>query len=885
MPFHAFISYARRTSSAEAVALKSGVESYARKWNRARSTDVFLDDASLSAAASLEGTISHALKESEWLIVLLTEAAALSPWVDQEASWWLEHKTTDRILLVHVDGHLAWVKDHGFSQESTCVPPSLRTLSVEPRWVDLTWFSAPDSLASEDPRLAEFVLQVFCPLHGLDRHEAVALRDARVLRAKRLTRITISTLSILLGLALASGAVAVVQMRTAQEQTALATLRLLNSESQRLAPQNSGLARLLAAQAASMSDDDQTKRTLFGALSYGEHLVGELHHPTKPGAIATSTDGATVIIAAADGEVRRWDVTTRTLETIGTACADAERLQASNSGRVIVASCVGGRGFAFANGQRFDLGEVRHVAVSPSGKTIAYVKGDDESVIVQEVTSAGIAIKATGTVPSGALYVSLRDDSEFTVMNYLEPAAFVFSVRPWKEIYRMRYPGVPPEYKRILSRTGGALYDSKSVWRRVDGGGYAGPFAIASNQVYLDTTPAALSDSGDLIAYADASGGGIVVAASALAAADVQVRARLEAGANIGPIVIAGSTRVVAAHDGVISVWDLNASWTAATRHSGNLGEVAAGGELLVPNDSGSHFAYGDPNPTIYDAEGRAVWRSGGAARDMTWFLGWKNEEQFLVVRDDRVMLATIPIPGFTQTWAIPDGLLPGAWDASTNRVVLHDSSSLHALDLDSGESVATSLDGWDVASFSRDGSKLIATRGDVYAVWNSRMERKLYESSDRLELVDSGDVVVAAPAGPEYVALDGSRRIALGENSFNTRTVSPDGKLYLSTEVRGYTKIVPLAGGQEWGRVPMELFDDDTMGTFAMAAFSGDGNRIFIISSSGSPDYKPVLITLDLRTTDLVRIVCDTVRRGLEPAEWKTITGGEAPDALACHP
>ncbi len=881
MPFHAFISYARRTSSAEAVALKSGVESYARKWNRARSTDVFLDDASLSAAASLEGTISHALKESEWLIVLLTEAAALSPWVDQEASWWLEHKTTDRILLVHVDGHLAWVKDHGFSQESTCVPPSLRTLSVEPRWVDLTWFSAPDSLASEDPRFAEFVLQMFCPLHGLDRHEAVALRDARVLRAKRLTRATISTLSILLALALISGVVAVLQMRTAQEQTALATLRLLNSESQRLAPQNSGLARLLAAQAASMSDDDQTRRTLFGALSYGEHLVGELYHPTKPAALATSADGTTVVIADADGELRRWDVKTRALETIGSLCPDANRLHTSSSGRVIVGSCVSGQAFAFANGQRFELGEVQDVAVSPSGKTITYVRSDHRAVVVVGVSSAGVTTKATGTVPPGTLYISLRNDSEFVVMNYLEPAAHVFGIRPWKEIARMRYPGVPPEYKRILSSTGDALYDSKSVWRRVEGGGYYGPLAIASTQVYLDTTPAALSDSGDLIAYADAAGA-IIVTQPALAATDVQVRARLEAGANIGPIAIAGSTRVVAAHDGVVSVWDLNASRTAATRSAANVGEIAAGGELLIPNGSGSHFAYGD---IVYEAAGRPVWGSDGRHEETGRFLGWKDDEQFLVARDNQVALATIAIHGFAKSWPIRDELRAGAWDASSKRVVLYDSSSLYALDLDSGERVATSLDGWSVESFSRDGSKLIATRGDVYAVWNSRMERKLYESSDRLELVDSGDVVVAAPAGPEYVALDGSRRIALGENSFNTRTVSPDGKLYLSTEVRGYTKIVPLAGGQEWGRVPMELFDDDTMGTFAMAAFSGDGNRIFIISSSGSPDYKPVLITLDLRTTDLVRIVCDTVRRGLEPAEWKTITGGEAPDALACHP
>ncbi len=79
MNFDAFISYSRAGSAKEARALKIGLERYARPWNRARSTRVFLDDASLSAAPSLTGTLLQSLTESEWLIVLLTEEAAQSP--------------------------------------------------------------------------------------------------------------------------------------------------------------------------------------------------------------------------------------------------------------------------------------------------------------------------------------------------------------------------------------------------------------------------------------------------------------------------------------------------------------------------------------------------------------------------------------------------------------------------------------------------------------------------------------------------------------------------------------------------------------------------------------------------------------------------------------
>lgn len=322
MGFDAFISYARKSSTDEAVALKQGLEAYARRWNRARSTDVFLDDASLSAAPSLEGTLSRSLMESEWLIVLLSEAAAASPWVDQEVAWWLEHKSPERMLLVQIDGRLAWTRGEGFTSDSTCVPPALRQLAVEPRWVDVTWFNQPDSLRQDDPRFTEVVLQLFCPIHGLERSQAVALRDANVRRAKRLTRGAITALSTLLTLALVASAIAVNQRSEAVAQRDQAIRLAMVSQAHDLVGTNDALAMAFSIEATVGSDSTQALRTLTSAQvsraqAAGQQLGAPLRgHASTLNALALSHSGDLLASGDMDGRVVLWDIASRSQRAV-----------------------------------------------------------------------------------------------------------------------------------------------------------------------------------------------------------------------------------------------------------------------------------------------------------------------------------------------------------------------------------------------------------------------------------------------------------------------------------------------------------------------------------------------------------------------------------------
>lgn len=106
--FHVFISYAREASSELALDVQTGLERFAKPWNKLRAVRVFRDDASMSANTALWTTIQRALQESEWFVLVATPPAAASEYVNNEVAWWVTHKGAHRLLLVHAAGTIAW---------------------------------------------------------------------------------------------------------------------------------------------------------------------------------------------------------------------------------------------------------------------------------------------------------------------------------------------------------------------------------------------------------------------------------------------------------------------------------------------------------------------------------------------------------------------------------------------------------------------------------------------------------------------------------------------------------------------------------------------------------------------------------------------------------
>lgn len=882
MSYDVFISYARATTTEAAGALKRGLEQYAREWNKARSTRLFLDDSSLTASASLGASISSALGSARWLVVLLSEAAAQSPWVDREIAWWLTNRGPDSLLLVQVDGRVSWTEGEGFSPESTAVPTSLSLLTTEPRWVDFTWFNSPASLKTEDPRFGEIVLQVFCPIHGLDRGEAVALRDANVRRAKTLTRVALITLSLLLVAAIVSALTAVAQMRTAQGQRDLATARLLATESQRLRDENVGLSRLFAAQAAMSSDEPETRRTLFQSLASGPHLVGETVG-RRAAVLALLPDGSSVFFGDPAGAVWRWDVSERRTLRLGDGCAPLMGLTASDDGRVVVGECGpdSPKGFALADGVRYEFPEALAVSVSPSGQTVAVLGGDSE--LLMGLGKGSPTRQPLNLSASWGADVALRDDQTLVVLSRtfnLEPETLaVFDIPSGSEAARFELPDTAPENPVWLSRSGEVVYDSQHVTTWDAGTRRTIPRAVdASGEIRYFTT-AAISEKGTLVA-SEREGGRLEVTRPSQSTASVAVVATLESGERLDALAVTDSGRVVAARRETITMWDIHHASPVLRQTPGTTMDAEGGTDVSV-SPSGSRVAIGD-------VFGMSIWSDAGEkirdVGDGTWLLAWRDDAHYFVWREGTVRLQEVDTGVEVSTWQPPRSLKPfgllGGWDSKAQVLVFGSPHALLRLDPGSGMFEERPLGGRQLEGISADGLRVSVKDGDARTVWDSRMSTQIYEAppSSYLVLLDNGDIEQSAPGSNGGVWLDPgnpSESMAVTQHYFSRLPVSPNGELYLSTERSGMVKIIARDRDRELARFPAGLLVGMTVSI--RGAFSRDGNTAVVLSNGG------MLTWVTLKREALLDAVCSTVNRSLTPAEYREVTGSDPDVRLAC--
>src|ERR1700754_416135 len=140
--YDGFLSYSHAVDGRLAPALQTGVERFAKRWNRTRALRIFRDKASLAANPSLWQVIERALARSDWFLLMASPEAAASVWVGREVDWWLRHRGADGLLIVVTGGELCWNEDlGGFDPAvSTALPPALYgAFRAEPLWVDARW--------------------------------------------------------------------------------------------------------------------------------------------------------------------------------------------------------------------------------------------------------------------------------------------------------------------------------------------------------------------------------------------------------------------------------------------------------------------------------------------------------------------------------------------------------------------------------------------------------------------------------------------------------------------------------------------------------------------------------------------------------------------------
>ena len=268
MAYDGFISYSHAADGGLAPALERGLQRLAKPWNSRRALRIFRDDTGLSTNPHLWSSIEKALDVSEWFVLLASEEAAQSEWVNKEITHWLATKGVERILPVVTDGSWDWDPAKGdFTAASSGVPEALRgALRDEPRHLDLRWARDETDLDLRNSHFRSAVADLAAPMHGVakDELEGEDIRQHR--RARRLARGAMGLVTVLMVIAVVVSIFALAQRNSARTATAAANERLLESESQAQLDSNHQLATLLALEADRRAPSAATRNALVNAV-------------------------------------------------------------------------------------------------------------------------------------------------------------------------------------------------------------------------------------------------------------------------------------------------------------------------------------------------------------------------------------------------------------------------------------------------------------------------------------------------------------------------------------------------------------------------------------------------------------------------------------------
>jgi hypothetical protein len=215
--YDGFISYSHAADDLLAPRLQAGLQRFAKPWWQRRALRIFRDEASLSANPHLWSSITEALDQSDWFVLLLSPEAAESVWVNREVEYWLEHKDRDRIIPVVTDGDFAWAMDD-IDATSTSAPPALYgAFTDEPRWVDLRFARTEEQLDLNNASFRAAIADIASAIRGVPKDE---LESEEVRQHRRTRRTAIAAGVALVALTVAASGAAVLAVDRGNEATA-----------------------------------------------------------------------------------------------------------------------------------------------------------------------------------------------------------------------------------------------------------------------------------------------------------------------------------------------------------------------------------------------------------------------------------------------------------------------------------------------------------------------------------------------------------------------------------------------------------------------------------------------------------------------------------------
>ena len=233
LDYDAFLSYTHRDRPAVS-GIQKGLHRIGRRLGQLRALRVFRDDTDLTASPDLWSRIVDALDRSRFFIVTLSPLAAQSQWVNQEITYWLQHRGREQLMLVLVDGQLQWDQrtarfDPAISNAAPPVLTEPGVLPAEPLFIDVSDDAPWDYRALV---FREKVTALAAPIHGKPKDQLASddLREQR--RFRRLRAAAATGLVVLTIVAVVAAVVAVIQRQEALRQRNQAIAQRLNSDTQ-----------------------------------------------------------------------------------------------------------------------------------------------------------------------------------------------------------------------------------------------------------------------------------------------------------------------------------------------------------------------------------------------------------------------------------------------------------------------------------------------------------------------------------------------------------------------------------------------------------------------------------------------------------------------------
>ena len=246
--YDGFISYSHAADDLLAPRLQAALQRFAKPWWKRRALRIFRDESSLGANPHLWSSITAALDESAWFILLLSPEAAQSEWVTREVDYWLVHRHRNRMILVVTDGEFGWTRG---SIAGDAAPPTLHgAFAEEPRWVDLRFARSEEQLDLSNPTFSAAVADIASAIRGVPKDE---LESEEVRQHRRTARTAWAAVIVVVALAIGASASAIYAIRQQSEtnqQRAAAEQNATEAAAQRdIANQQTAVAEELAREA------------------------------------------------------------------------------------------------------------------------------------------------------------------------------------------------------------------------------------------------------------------------------------------------------------------------------------------------------------------------------------------------------------------------------------------------------------------------------------------------------------------------------------------------------------------------------------------------------------------------------------------------------------